>query len=232
MMSIPLFLNSEHPCGYLDEQKAQSVFVHPRFDISTNIYGELIQQGFRRSGEHVYAPQCLKCSQCISVRLPVNIFKANRSQKRCLQNNTDTQVTIKPAVFEKKHYDLYCRYQAIRHSEGTMVNASPAEYIRFLSSSWCNTVFAEFSIQGILAGVAIIDQLPNALSAVYTFFDPQFARYSLGTYAVLWQISQAQLHQREFVYLGFWIKNCRKMVYKSNYHPLQHWVNGQWLDVP
>jgi arginine-tRNA-protein transferase len=100
-----------------------------------------------------------------------------------------------------------------------------------LGSSWCDTVFVEFSIQGTLAGVAIVDQLPNALSAVYTFFDPQFSSYSLGTYAVLWQIAQAQLQRREFVYLGFWINACQKMAYKSNYRPLQQRVDGQWLTV-
>ncbi|SJM95627.1 putative arginyl-tRNA--protein transferase [Crenothrix polyspora] len=231
MISIPLLLNGEHPCSYLEQHRAQSIFVHPHFDLSTEIYAQLVEQGFRRSGDNVYAPRCQQCSACIPVRLRVPDFKANRSQKRCLQNNADTKVIVKPAVFEQQHYDLYCRYQTLRHGDGAMADASPEDYINFLGSSWCDTVFVEFSIQGTLAGVAIVDQLPNALSAVYTFFDPQFSSYSLGTYAVLWQIAQAQLQRREFVYLGFWINACQKMAYKSNYRPLQQRVDGQWLTV-
>jgi leucyl-tRNA---protein transferase len=231
MISIPLLLNSEHACSYLAEQHARSIFVHPHFTLTTDIYGQLIEQGFRRSGDNVYAPQCAGCSACIPVRIRANDFKANRSQKRCWQHNIDTQVIVKPAVFEQQHYELYCRYQHIRHAEGAMADASAGDYINFLGSSWCDTVFVEFSIQGQLAGVAIVDQLPNALSAVYTFFDPHYASYSLGTYAVLWQIARAQLQKREFVYLGFWINSCQKMAYKSNYHPLQQRLNGQWLTV-
>jgi arginine-tRNA-protein transferase len=231
MTSIPLFLNTEHPCSYLGQQRAQSIFVHPRFDLTTQIYTHLVEQGFRRSGDNVYAPHCPQCSACIPVRLRANDFKANRSQKRCWHNNADTQIIVKPAVFEQQHYDLYCRYQALRHGDGAMADASADDYINFLSSSWCDTVFVEFSIQGHLAGVAIVDQLPNALSAVYTFFDPQFASHSLGTFAVLWQIERAKAQHREFVYLGFWISNCQKMAYKSNFQPLQQRIDGQWLTI-
>ncbi|WP_394754296.1 arginyltransferase [Crenothrix sp.] len=231
MISIPLLLNGEHSCSYLEQQRAQSIFVHPGFNLTTAIYAQLIEQGFRRSGDNVYAPHCLHCHACIPVRLRASDFKPNRSQKRCWQNNTTTQTIIKPAVFEQQHYDLYCRYQASRHADGSMADASPQDYINFLGSSWCDTVFVEFSIEGTLAGVAIVDQLPNALSAVYTFFDSKFSSHSLGTYAVLWQIEQAQLQQREFVYLGFWISSCQKMAYKSNYQPLQQRIDGQWLEI-
>ena len=89
----------------------------------------------------------------------------------------------------------------------------------------------EFSINHELAGVAVIDQLDQAWSAVYTFFEPKFSSYSLGVYAVLWQIEHAYLEQKEFLYLGFWIKACKKMAYKSSYQPLQLLVDDQWIDM-
>ncbi|MEY3761068.1 MAG: hypothetical protein RIR39_2559, partial [Pseudomonadota bacterium] len=168
MTSIPLFLSQEHPCGYLDDEKAQSLFVHPGYPVTSSIYAQLIAQGFRRSGDEIYTPHCPHCSSCISVRLPVNKFKPSRSQKRCLSKNTSTQVIVKPAVFEQAHYDMYLRYQAIRHSDSSMATASPDEYLNFLGSSWCNTRFVEFSINNELAGVAVIDQFEQAWSAVYT----------------------------------------------------------------
>ena len=231
MTSIPLFLSQEHPCGYLDDEKAQSLFIHPGYPISPSIYAQLIEQGFRRSGDEVYAPHCPHCSSCISVRLPVKKFKPSRSQKRCLSKNTSTQVIIKPAVFEQAHYDMYLRYQSVRHGDSSMATASPDEYLNFLGSSWCNTKFVEFSINNELAGVAVIDQFEQAWSAVYTFFEPKFNDYSLGVYAVLWQIEQVVRQQKEFLYLGFWIQACKKMAYKSDYQPLQLLIDKQWLEM-
>ncbi|MDD5319777.1 MAG: arginyltransferase [Methylococcales bacterium] len=231
MVSIPLFLAQEHPCSYLEGECAQSVIVYPSYPLTTAHYAQLITQGFRRSGNEVYAPHCPHCSACIPARLAVARFKPNRSQKRCISKNINTRVIVKPAVFEQAHYDMYLRYQIDRHTGGSMAHSSPEDYINFLSSSWCNTKFVEFLINNELAGVAVIDQLENALSAVYTFFEPKFARASLGAYAILWQIEQAKLQKLDFLYLGFWIKACKKMAYKSVYQPLQLLIDNQWTEM-
>jgi arginine-tRNA-protein transferase len=228
MTSVPLLVTTPHPCSYLEGELAQSAFVVPSFGLNTNIYSQLIAHGFRRSGDEVYRPHCTQCSQCVPVRLPVAQFKPNRNQKRCLQKNQQTTAIIKPAVFEQAHYDLYLRYQNHRHAEGNMAKSSPDEYIRFLGSSWCDTRFIEFSIADELAAVAIVDCVDDGLSAVYTFFDPKFSSYSLGVYAVLWQIDYAQQQGLEWLYLGFWIADCQKMNYKDQYQPLQGFIDQQW----
>ncbi len=231
MISIPLVLSQEHPCGYLETKIAQSLFVHPSYSITTSTYAHLLEQGFRRSGEEVYAPHCSHCSACIPARLPLKKFKPSKSQRRCMRKNIETQVNIKPAIFEQAHYDMYLRYQAIRHPEGSMINTSPENYFSFLSSSWCNTQFVEFSIHNELAGIAIIDQFDEAWSAVYTFFEPKFSDYSLGVYAILWQIQQANIQQKEYLYLGFWLKDCPKMSYKTCYQPIQLLIDKQWVEM-
>ena len=230
MISIPLFLSQEHPCGYLENERAKSLFVHPSYPITPSIYAQLLKQGFRRSGDEVYRPQCPQCSACIPVRLSVEKFKPNRNQKRCKIKNIDTKAIVKPPAFEQAHYEMYLRYQAVRHSDGLMANGSPEDYLDFLGSSWCDTRFVEFSINNELAGIAVIDQFEEAWSAVYTFFDPKFSSYSLGVYAVLWQIEQATLQKKEFLYLGFWIKACKKMAYKSDYQPIQLFIDNQWVE--
>lgn len=229
MISIPLFLTEKHPCSYLDDEEAQPAFVHPSFDMTTAIYSELIKQGFRRSGDEVYSPHCPDCSACIPVRLRVAEFIPSRSQKRCLRKNIDTRVVVKSANFDQGHYAMYLRYQSVRHREGSMAHSSQDDYRHFLKSSWCDTSFVEFSIAGELAAIAVVDRLDNALSAVYTFFEPKFSSYGLGVYAVLWQIEWAKQLQKEFLYLGFWIKRCKKMSYKSAYQPLQVHRDKQWL---
>jgi arginyl-tRNA--protein-N-Asp/Glu arginylyltransferase len=231
MTSIPLFLTSQHPCSYLEGELAQSVFVAPSFHLLSAHYSRLIEQGFRRSGDQVYAPHCSQCSACIPARLAVDEFKPNKSQKRCLKKNMNTKAVIKPAVFEQAHYDMYLRYQTIRHSSGPMAESGPEDYINFLASTWCDTRFVEFLINNELAAIAVVDQFNNAWSAVYTFFEPEFSSYSLGVYAVLWQIEQAKLQGREFLYLGFWIKQCKKMAYKIDYQPLQLLVDNEWIEA-
>ncbi|MDD5273944.1 MAG: arginyltransferase [Methylovulum sp.] len=228
MTSVPLLITAPHPCGYLEGKQAQSAFVAPSFGLNTAIYSQLIAHGFRRSGDEVYRPHCAQCSQCVPVRLPVAQFKPSRNHQRCLQKNRQTAAIIKPAVFEQTHYNLYLHYQKQRHAEGNMANSSPDDYIGFLGSSWCDTQFVEFSIADELAAVAIVDRLDNALSAVYTFFDPKFSSHSLGVYAVLWQIHYAQTQGLEWLYLGFWIADCQKMNYKNQYQPLQGFIDQHW----
>ena len=109
-----------------------------------------------------------------------------------------------------------------------MAQSTQKEYIGFLGSDWCDTLFVEFVIADTLAAVAVVDQLSNAFSAVYTFFDPKFSHYSLGSYAILWQIQQAQQRQLDWLYLGFWIEDCRKMSYKTQYRPIQGYIDNQW----
>ena len=232
MTSIPLFITGEHPCSYLDGQIACSAFVPPTFRMTPRIYGELLKLGFRRSGNDVYAPHCPNCSACIPARIPLARFEPDRQQKRCLKKNSETRIVIKPAMFDNTHYSLYRRYQNSRHAEGPMANASPEDYIEFLGSTWCDTIFAEFSIAGQLAAITVVDRFADAWSAVYTFFDPKFADYSLGVYAVLWQIQEARKQQREYIYLGYWIKDCRKMTYKINFQPLQLYVGQEWRNAP
>ena len=228
MISIPLIVTEQHPCSYLDKRNSQSAFVHPSFSLNTAIYSQLIEQGFRRSGNEVYAPHCPTCSECIATRLLVNSFIPNRNQKRCIKKNQQTTVIVKPAKFEQAHYDMYLRYQKHKHEDGGMADSSEDDYINFLASSWCNTLFVEFSINKELAAVAIVDLLDSALSAVYTFFEPKFSQYSLGTYAVLWQQKHAKELELKYVYTGFWIENCRKMSYKIQFQPMQGFIANEW----
>jgi arginine-tRNA-protein transferase len=228
MISIPLLITDQTPCSYLEKRNSQSAFIHPSIRLDSEIYGLLIEQGFRRSGNEVYTPHCSGCSECIPTRLTVEQFVPNRNQKRCIKKNQLTTVILKPTHFEQAHFDLYLRYQKHKHKEGGMVNSTKDDYINFLVSSWCNTLFVEFSIYDQLAAVAVVDLLDNALSAVYTFFDPRFSQYSLGNYAVLWQIEHAKKMKMDFVYMGFWIKECRKMSYKTQYQPIQGFVDNEW----
>ncbi len=228
MNTTPCYLSSEQPCDYLPNRQAQSLFVAPDTPLTVTLYSRLIAHGFRRSGSIVYRPHCSRCAACVPIRIPVSRFEASRIQRRTLRRNTDLCVIAKPTEFDEEHYALYMRYLRARHPEGQMVHSSPEDYIHFLTSRWCATVFYEFRLKGSLVALAIVDHLDHALSAVYTAFEPSMAARSLGAYAVLWQIQHAKKLGMRWLYLGFWIHSCRKMAYKNHFRPLEAWLNGRW----
>jgi arginine-tRNA-protein transferase len=110
-----------------------------------------------------------------------------------------------------------------------MYPPSVEQYGSFLTSDWSDTCFYEFRKGGRLLAIAVCDLLENGLSAVYTFFDPDEARRSLGTYAILWQIEETKRRALSSLYLGYWIKNCQKMGYKIAFRPIELLINNEWL---
>ncbi len=222
------YVTAPHPCDYLADETARMLFLPPDIDLSTTAYTDLVSRGFRRSGNLVYRPHCGTCSSCVPIRIPVEGFRPNRSQKRCLRKNQDLEVIPQPAAFRQEHFDLYKRYLHSRHAGGTMVDSTEEDYINFLTCNWCETVFYEFRYQRQLLAVAVTDMLETGLSAVYTYFDPQFQHRSLGTFAVLWQIEETARKHRPWLYLGYWIAQCPKMSYKIQYRPAEIYLNQKW----
>lgn len=232
MKAMTFYMTHDHPCSYLEDKLAKSALLDPSFPADVSLYSRLIELGFRRSGDNIYRPHCDSCQACVPTRIPVEDFRPNRKQRRCEKQNQQTKVMIKPAEFNPHHFDLYQRYQATRHQKPDSGKITAADYISFLGSSWCNTIFVEFIISDKLAAVAVIDILECCLSAVYTFFDPDFAEFSPGVFAVLWQINHAKRLGLDYVYLGFWIRDCPKMNYKNQYQPLYGLIDHTWQPIP
>lgn len=231
MANLPLLLSPDHDCGYLPEQQARSLLVSPTHPMSSAVYSQLIRHGFRRSGNQVYRPHCRACSACIPVRIPVNRYQPNRAQRRNVIANADLTATPTRAAFQLEHYVLYQRYLSWRHPDGNMADTGPEEYLEFLGSDWCDTEFIEFRAQERLAAVAVVDCVADGLSAVYTFYEPDLAKRGLGDYAVQWQIRHAQYLGLEYLYLGYWIAECRKMAYKNRYRPFEVYRQERWIEA-
>ncbi|MEO5572905.1 MAG: arginyltransferase [Gammaproteobacteria bacterium] len=230
--TLNFFLTTEQACSYLPERRAGSVVVDPYTRVSTAMYSTLIDHGFRRNSGHIYRPHCQACESCISVRVPVKEFIASRSQKRVWRRNQDLVVRPVGLSFQQEHFQLYQRYLESRHRGGGMDDASPEQYNEFIINSGLDgTRLYEFRLHDRLLAVAVVDQLLQGWSAVYTFFDPDLEARSLGTHAILWQINEAQRLGLSWVYLGYWIKECRKMSYKNQFRPLEIYRAGQWLRI-
>jgi arginine-tRNA-protein transferase len=228
--SLPLLFYVTPPerCAYLPARESVNVFADPRARMNTALYGRLIDKGFRRSGSHLYRPQCPGCNACIPTRIPVARFAPSRSQRRTWKINSDLRVNALTEAYRADHFALYRRYQRGRHAGGEMDNPTLQSYLDFMRCPWADTSLVEFRRGGALLAVAVCDRLAQGLSAVYTFFDPHEQRRGLGTYAILWQIEETRRRGLPYVYLGYWIANNLKMNYKTRFRPIEGLIDGQW----
>ena len=228
---LRLYTSAPYGCSYLATEKARMQVLDPQATADTTIYAKLIEQGFRRSGLSIYRPACAHCQRCLPLRVPVDRFTPNRSQRRAIQQHAALQVRLLPLVFQPEHYALYQQYQQQRHADCVADNApenGEQEYRDFILASPVDSFLAEFRTSTeLLKIVALIDRLPHALSAVYTFYanDPGA---SYGTYAILWQIAQTRYWELPHLHLGYWIENSVKMHYKSRFRPCEVLNKGSW----
>jgi len=226
---MTLYATFPYDCPYLPDRTAVSAVYDPHVAVDTALYGELIRFGFRRSGDRLYRPHCPGCRACESLRIPVEAFRPDRSQRRTWRRNADLAVAVEGTEFREEHFALYRRYQQGRHPGGEMDFEDPADYTRACLESPVDTRLITFRTpEGRLLAVAVTDFLPTGLSAMYTFFDPDADRRSLGTYAILWQIHHAREVGLPHVYLGYWVRESPKMAYKSRFLPAEVWSGARW----
>ena len=192
-------------------------------------YSALSEFGFRRSGNHVYRPHCQTCSACIPVRIPVNNFAMRRSQLRAWRSNQELLVQETDPVFTDEIYNLYAQYISRRHADGDMYPPAVEQFKSFLVESRKETIFYEFRLEDCLVAVAVVDRLLDGLSSIYTFFDPDLQKRSLGVFAILWQIEEARRLGLRYVYVGYWIRQSGKMNYKIEYKPLELFLKDHWV---
>lgn len=231
--SLNVGITKAFACSYLkDQQETLIMLIEPEVNAKLH-YSTLLANGFRRSGDQVYRPHCEHCQACQSLRIPVDSFVKSRSQKRLLNKNNAFIIKIVHNVSEN-YFSLYQRYINTVHHEGPMFPASKVQYDDFIHSNWNAPLFIEIYDQQKLIAVSITDQLitPNSRvwSAFYCFYDPDYHANSLGKFAVLTQIQLAVKHEIDYLYLGYYIKNCQKMNYKTQFNPHQRFIDGEWKD--
>ena len=225
------FLTPGHKCSYIQGREAHTLFLDPRDTHSPDTYARLTQIGFRRSGGHLYRPHCNQCRACIPTRIPVENFSLSRRFQRIIKKNQDLEIRIERAEFSSEYYELYVRYITGRHRDGDMYPPTPEQFRSFLLASWSETFFLSIYISGQLSAVAVTDVSSKSLSAIYTFFDPDFSHRSLGVYSVLKQIDECRQRNLDYLYLGYWIKDAKKMSYKTEYRPIELLINQRWVKM-
>ncbi|MCI4664329.1 MAG: arginyltransferase [Neomegalonema sp.] len=240
------FLTAPRPCPYLPNRTERKLFTHLSGSSAAALNDELSRLGFRRSQTIVYRPACVGCRACLSTRIAVDEFEPTASQKRVLRRNSDLVRRISPDVATDEQYQLFSRYLNTRHHEGGMtdmdvddfaamvedtpIQTNVIEYRLSPKANRCNDIDANASKtpDGELVAACLVDKLGDGLSLVYSFFEPELSRRSLGRYIILDQINLAKLLNQPYVYLGFWVQGSDKMDYKIQFQPAEIMADDGW----
>lgn len=231
METLFVFTSPPGPCGYLPDRDWS--LTYELVVLSAAEYQERLKAGWRRFGFSLFRPACPACSACLSLRIPVAVFKPDRSRRRCLAAN-DGAVRLEiglPSVTEEK-LDLYDRFHASQRLRVGWSDHGPkdaGDYAEafvdnpFVTQEWC------YYLGEKLVGVGYVDRVPEGLSAIYFFHDPEERQRSLGTFNVLSAVRQAAAWELPHVYLGYYVEGCRSLEYKARFRPNEViGAGGEW----
>ncbi len=217
------------PCPYVAGRVERKVVTEITGPDAEALHDRLSRAGFRRSHNIAYAPVCPGCGACVPIRIPTATFQPDRTLKRIARANLTVEAFETPARATAEQFQLFQRYQKIRHLDGDMATMSFYDYRAMVEDTPIETFMVEFrDPDERLVGACLADRLGDGLSAVYSYFAPGLERRSLGTYTILWLIDRAKALGLPYVYLGYWVPESRKMAYKARFRPSEILVSGTW----
>lgn len=237
--SLPLapqfYVTAPQPCPYLEGRMERKLFTALQGDTAQMLNDSLSKQGFRRSQNVLYRPSCADCAACLSARIRVADFKPTKSQRRVLKRNADLQRRATAPWATEDQFDLFRRYLDSRHSDGGMADMDIFEFAAMIEETPIRSRVIEYArpsddpfAASDLTAVCLTDVLDDGISMVYSFFDPDAEKDSLGTYVILDHIAVAREAGLPFVYLGYWVPGSSKMGYKARFSGVEVYRNGAW----
>lgn len=231
------FLTAPGKCPYLRGRTERKVFTYLDGESAIERNNLLTFNGFRRSQNIAYRPICDGCNACVSVRIPVDEFKMSQSMKRIVNMNSDLLCEIVAPETTDEQFALFRAYLDGRHMDGGMANMSREDFRVMVEESPINTCLYEYRLKqegsdvSSLIAVALTDVLGDGFSMVYSFYDPQQTKRSLGTMMILDHIIRAKKVMLPYIYLGYWVKGSNKMDYKQKFKPLEYLLRDKWEEI-
>ncbi|ETX15583.1 arginyl-tRNA-protein transferase [Roseivivax halodurans JCM 10272] len=233
--SLPLapqfYVTAPQPCPYLPGRMERKLFTALQGDQAQRLNDSLSQQGFRRSQNVLYRPSCSDCAACLSARISVADFEPSKSQRRTIRRNAHLERRATSPWATEDQYALFRRYLDHRHADGGMADMDVFEFAAMIEETPIRSRVVEYldRAQGDLTAVCLTDVLDDGLSMVYSFYEPDLPRQSLGTWMILDHVDIAREAGLPYVYLGYWVPGSPKMGYKANFTGLEIFRGGQWV---
>ena len=232
------YVTAPQPCPYLDGRMERKLFTALKGDGAEALNDALSKQGFRRSQNVLYRPSCAECSACLSARIRVADFRPGRSQRRVLRRNAGLRRRTTSPWATEEQYALFRAYLDSRHATGGMADMDLFEFAAMIEETPIRSRLIEYldpstpddAFAGLKA-VCLTDVFDDGLSMVYSFFDPERDRDSLGTYVILDHVDLAAELGLPYVYLGYWVPGSPKMGYKSRFDALEVYRGGHWQPI-
>lgn len=240
------YVTAPQPCPYLAGRLERKLFTHLTHEKPPALIDNLLKGGFRRSQNIAYMPYCDGCNACVSVRVLVDQFKPGRTQRRLRERNRDLVARRVASIPTAEQYHLFRRYIDARHSDGGMADMTVLDYAMMVEDSIISTFLTEYRVRpphaierGLdtrpdlwpLKAVALCDRLSDGISMVYSFYDPEDEKRSLGAQMILEHIDYTRRLGLPYLYLGYWINGSRKMSYKMRYQPQERLGPNGWVKV-
>jgi len=213
----------------------RKLFTALQGDHCEQLNNALSKQGFRRSQNVLYRPSCAECSACLSARIRVKDFKPSRSQRRTIKRNAALKREATSPWATEEQYALFRAYLDHRHADGGMADMDIFEFAAMIEETPVRSRVVEYAERSAgarhLRAVCLTDVLDDGLSMVYSFYDPECRRASLGTHVILDHIDIAREAGLPYVYLGYWVAGSSKMGYKASFSALEVYRGGEWQDI-
>ncbi|MDC3311229.1 arginyltransferase [Alphaproteobacteria bacterium] len=226
---LNLRLTRSHECAYIKNRAEQRLAA----DISDApyIHDQLAESGFRRVENWVYRPVCVNCNACVPIRVNTQKYVFSKSAKRILSKNASLSVTSDDTKADDEAFELFKTYLNSRHNDGQMATMSYSDFHAMIHNSPIDTFMIKYRDQNKnLIACMLMDSQRDGLSAVYSFFNPNCEKQSLGTFLILDAIRMTETLSKKWLYLGYLVQNSPKMTYKSRFKPYQLFVDGKWQD--
>jgi len=228
-------------CSYIPGLKQTTHYkIIQECDMEYNSH--LIERGWRRFGNMYFRPKCEGCSACESIKIDVNDYRFSKSERRVLKKASYLRTVLRRPTASHEHIALFKKYHDFMHEkrgwDKQEINIKNY-YVSFVNG------YNEYGFEVLyfdddkLVAVDLIDILPNGISSIYFYYDPDYSHLSLGKYSMLRQISYAKSHHLEWIYMGYYVKECQSLAYKADYKPfltlegspdegeLPHWYSAQ-----
>lgn len=200
-------------------------------DVNPAELDHLLSRGWRRFGPAYFRPRCAACSECVPLRIPIAGFLPSRSQRRVWRAASGFGLRIGRPQVDEERLELYRRWHTMQSNSRGWPDEeiSPDEYAHQFAFPHPSVREFAYYDQDKLIAVGIVDETPSALSAVYTYHDPDYRKFSLGTFSILFQLEVARTMAKEWLYLGYRVLGCPSSEYKAKFQP--HEVLSGWPEL-